>query len=74
MNYSGKKGYTLNFHYKTQPFIIKICSASGGLRPLTTLPGALSFDQWGSGGQSHYRLALRARHMAHPFQNSWIRQ
>jgi len=36
-----KTGYTLNFYYKTQPFIIKIRSASVGLRspdPLTREP------------------------------------
>jgi len=34
---SGKRGCrpTLNFHHTTQPFIIKIRSASGGLCPLT---------------------------------------
>jgi len=37
----GKRGYTLNFHYKTQPFITKIRSASGGFVPW---PGALLLD------------------------------
>jgi len=33
-----KRGYTLNFYYKTQPFIIKIRSASGGKAPLARSP------------------------------------
>jgi len=62
----------VNFHYKTQPFIIKIRSASGASSPAEPLSSGFALDPTG-GGQSpqtsHYSLVLCAHHKA-----PWIRQ
>jgi len=68
-----KRRCTWNFHYKIQPFIIKMRSTSGGEAPLTPNQGLYPWTAGGKAPDPHYRLALRARHMP-PFSNSWIRQ